>query len=100
MIAVAKGDHEQARSPPALNFRVDLIFAIALQDRVALAAQDYPSGAAASGRGSTLLPTVDTQGLGLRYAGWCVSNLRLGTFMSSSIRISLILNTMSTGFRR
>ena len=41
--------HDPNRTSLPFNFGVDLIFAIALQDRVALAAQDYLSGAAASG---------------------------------------------------
>jgi hypothetical protein len=44
---------------------VYLLFSIALQDRVALAAQDYPPVEADSGRGCTLLPSTSVTG-GLR----------------------------------
>ncbi len=56
---------EMTRTGPPFNLGVNLLFAIALQDRVALAVQDYPSGAGPSGRGCTLLPSTRVTG-GLR----------------------------------
>ena len=54
--------HDPNRTSLPFNFGVNQLFSIALQDRVALAAQDYPSGACPLEPKSGLVITLDQNG--------------------------------------